>query len=95
MAACVASLMLQLLVAVPCALAIALETPVPERFLRPRNFNPHPLTDVVRSSQIDNKIDSYSLLKPINVPSASDIYAHYVSYHLILFFNIKNTSDKI
>jgi hypothetical protein len=78
LAARVASLVLQLLVAVPCALAIALETPVPERFLRPRNFNPHPLTDVVRNNQIDNKIDSYSLLKPINVPSASDIYAHYV-----------------
>ncbi|XP_059482234.1 uncharacterized protein LOC132200633 [Neocloeon triangulifer] len=49
--------------------SFAIETPVPERFLQPRNFNPHPITDVHRSKE--------GTLHQLNIPAPSDIYAHY------------------
>ncbi|XP_065346741.1 uncharacterized protein LOC135943999 [Cloeon dipterum] len=48
----------------------AIETPIPERFLPPRNFNPHPITDVDRSSK-------EGTLHELNIPEPADVYAQY------------------
>ncbi|KAF4519693.1 hypothetical protein B566_EDAN003943 [Ephemera danica] len=47
---------------------LAVETPVPERFLAPRDFNPHPITDVRRPEPT---------YKRLNIPGPAEIYSHY------------------